>query len=338
MSDHTRLLAFVAIAVVLTVGAGNYVVSAVDRAAARADAPPTVPVTDLATVSAGPRVVFRNTEVGSEYGVVAVASLADPDGPRAFTDVACDRVYATTVAATCLRTSRGIATTFQARQLDADWRTVRTWALPGIPSRTRLSADGSLLATTSFVTGHSYMQVGFSTRTEIRETSGRDLGNLETFSLVIDDKTVRPSDRNVWGVTFGADDDTFYATVETGGVPYLVRGSIAGRTLTAMRRGVECPSLSPDGTRIAFKHDTGGRTPHWEIDVLDVASGQVEELAGEKRNVDDQVEWLDDDSLLYGLPRAGEAGVSDIWRIHADRAAEPSVFIEQAWSPSVVRG
>jgi hypothetical protein len=46
---------------------------------------------------------------------------------------------------------------------------------------------------------------------------------------------------------------------------------------------------------------------------------------------------LDDDTLLYGLPRAGKAGVSDIWEINTHPKAKPSMFIEQAWSPSVVR-
>jgi hypothetical protein len=116
-----------------------------------------------------------------------------------------------------------------------------------------------------------------------------------------------------------------------------VRGSLAARTLTAIHQDVECPSLSPDGTRIAFKQDIGGSTPRWRIAVLDLATDQVVPLTGESHNVDDQVEWLDDDTLLYGLSRTGHAGVSDIWEINTTKGAEPSLFIEQAWSPSVVR-
>jgi dipeptidyl aminopeptidase/acylaminoacyl peptidase len=332
-----RVVTFAAIATALTIGAGVYVAIEVARASARSTAPPEVAVTRVAALDDAPRVVFRNTEVGSKYGLVSMVSLADPAGPRAFTDVACDRVYATSDEATCLRTKRGIATTFQGVQLDADWNTVTTWALPGLPSRTRISADGKLLATTSFVTGHSYMQAGFSTDTEIRSAGGRPHGNLEKFTLRIDGRTVNPVDRNVWGVTFGADDDTFYATVATGGETFLVRGSLAARTLTAIRRNVECPSLSPDGSRIAFKQDIGGSTPRWRIAVLDLATERVVPLTGESHSVDDQVEWLDDDTLLYGLPRSGDAGVSDIWEINTNQGAEPSLFIEQAWSPSVVR-
>lgn len=337
MTDGARLTVFVVVATVLTLVAVGYVLIAANRTSARADAPPQVAVTTVSGLDRVPRIVFRNTEVGSKYGLVSMVALSDPDGPRAFTGVACDRVYARQAVATCLRTKRGIVTTFEAVQLDAGWKTTRTWSLPGIPSRTRLSLDGTLLATTSFVTGHSYQQVGFSTATEIRSTGGRSYGNLEKFDLVIDGRSVSPTDRNVWGVTFGDDDDTFYATVDTGGEAHLVRGDLSDRTLTSLGPEAECPSLSADGSRLAFKRNSGGADPHWQIVVLDLATGDETVLSGEARSVDDQVEWLGD-SILYGMPRRDEPGVSDIWTIAAEPGAEPSLLIEQAWSPSVVGG
>ena len=63
----------------------------------------------------------------------------------------------------------------------------------------------------------------------------------------------------------------------------------------------------------------------------------TETVLGETRNVDDQVEWLDDDTLLYGLANK-TVGDSDIWAVSADDpAAPPTLFIEHAWSPAVVR-
>lgn len=328
---------FVLVATTLVIGTSVYVGLDFLRARERASASPRVATVKVATIAGQPRIVFRNTEVGSKYGLVSMVSLADPGGPRAFTAVACDRVYATTDEAACLKTKRGIATTFQAQQLGPDWQPERSWPLPGVPSRTRLSADGRLMASTSFVTGHSYMQLGFSTATEIHRVSGHSYGNLEKFALRIGGKRVNPIDRNVWGVTFADDDNTFYATVATAGTPYLVRGDLRARTLTGIRRIAECPSLSPDGSEVAYKKNAGGSTPHWSIAVLDLATGRETVLAGESRSVDDQVEWLDADTLLYGMPRSGQAGVSDVWAIKTDAAASPVLFIKQAWSPSVVR-
>ena len=120
---------------------------------------------------------------------------------------------------------------------------------------------------------------------------------------------------------------------------WLVRGDITTRTLTSVAEGVECPSLSPEGTRIAFKHTVSGSGPtvHWQPAVLDLTTGDVT-LLPETRNVDDQIEWLDDSTILYGMPRDGVPGDTDVWSLAADGSAAPQVFLEHAWSPSVVRG
>jgi hypothetical protein len=62
-------------------------------------------------------------------------------------------------------------------------------------------------------------------------------------------------------------------------------------------------------------------------------------MLAEDRSVDDQVEWLDNDQLLYAVPRAGSAGVlgSDVWRLPADGTGAPSILIEDAASPAVQR-
>ncbi|RPF26075.1 hypothetical protein [Georgenia muralis] len=284
---------------------------------------------------AGAHIVFRSTAPGPDYGLVAAVSLDDPAGPRASTGVACDRVDAVADAVSCLRTRRGVVTTFEAVLLDGSWEESRTWPLAGIPSRTRLSAAGDLVATTAFVSGHSYAATGFSTQTEVTRTDGESLGNLEEFTLLVDGREIAPVDRNIWGVTF-AGGDRFYATAASAalGRTWLVEGDLRARTLTAVREDVECPSLSPDGSRIAYKKDVGDR--HWAIAVLDLASGD-ESVLGENRSVDDQVAWLDDATLLYGLPRPGEAGAADVWSIRTEPGSQPDVLIPDAWSPAVVR-
>ena len=195
------------------------------------------------------------------------------------------------------------------------------------------------MATTAFVTGHSYATIGFSTETVISTRAGESLGSLEDWELELDGGPAAPVDRNFWGVTFADDGDTFYATLglSTAGRTFLVRGSMRERTLRTLADNVECPSLSPDGSRIAFKRLVGGAgTAHWTPAVYEIASGDVRLLA-ETRSIDDQIEWLDDDAVLYALPRAGEAGASDVWMLPADGSGEPDVLIADASSPAVVR-
>jgi hypothetical protein len=300
---------------------------------------PSEAVTTTADPDGTDRIVFRNTASGHGYGHVASVPLADPGGPRAVTDLVCDRVDASADLTACLRTVRGITPAYTAELHDTGTTPVAQWPLAGIPSRTRLSPDGTLVATTAFVTGHSYATVGFSTDTSLHTIDGEDLGDLEQWTLLIDGTPSAPVDRNYWGITF-VDDTFFYATVglTASGTTYLVEGDIAARTLTALAENVECPSLSPDGTRLAFKRVTGGSAPdaHWTPAIYDLATGAIS-LLPETRSIDDQIEWRDDDTILYGMPRAGVPGDTDVWQLRADGSGSPEVLIEHAWSPSVIR-
>lgn len=338
MSAGARVLAFVAIVAALVVGAGIYVVGESREVRAQRSADPVASRTPVASVTDGPRIVFRHTGLDSEYGTVAIVPLDDPGGARAFTGVACDRVAARPSGASCLVTDPRVVTTYEVHELDAEWQQVASRPLPGIPSRTRLSPDGRLVATTVFVSGHSYMSTGFSTATEVHEFGGGDRwGDLEKFDLTLDGRSVNPVDRNIWGVTF-ADDRTFYATVATGGRTWLVEGDLGSRTLTSVSPDAECPAVSPDGSRVAFKVDVDpGRRTVWQIAVLDLATGERNLLEKGPRGLDDQVEWLDDDTLIYGMPRTDEPGVTDTWAVDASAGAEPTLLIEQAWSATVVR-
>lgn len=293
--------------------------------------------TGVAPVVAGAHVVFRSTAPGDGYGRVAVVPVDAPSGPRAFTPASCERVHAVRGTAVCLVALRGLATTYRVKILGPQWTPVSERAVPGLPSRARLSSDGALTATTTFVYGDSYASPGqFSTRTLIGPTGGGDPVDVEQFTLRVDGKPVTAVDRNVWGVTF-ADDDRFYATAASGGRTWLVEGSRSGRTLTALREDVECPSLSPDGTRIAFKKHGDLPAGRWRLTVLDLASGRETPLA-ETRSVDDQAEWLDNDTVLYGLPRDTDGSASsDVWAVPADGTGAPRVLIPDAWSPAVIR-
>jgi hypothetical protein len=308
-------------------------------------APSAADVTGVSGTDFAGRVVFRNTAAGEGYGLVASVDVTDPAGARSVGDLACDRVDATAAEIVCLRNERGIVPSYSATVSSNTGETLGQWPLSGLPSRTRLSPDGTLVATTAFVTGHSYATIGFSTETVIRTAAGESLGNLEEWALVVDGSPSAPVERNFWGVTF-VDDETFYATLSltatglaTPGQTFLVRGDIAARTLTTVIEDVECPSLSPDGARIAFKLRTSdtGSGARWTPAIYDLASGTIAPLP-EERNIDDQIEWLDDHTVLYGMPRSDRPGDTDVWRLPVDGSGRPSIFIEHAWSPSIVRG
>jgi hypothetical protein len=221
----------------------------------------------------------------------------------------------------------------------------------GIPTRARVSPDGRYAVYTVFVTGHSYTDARMSTATVIldvarqRELGGSEnTGNLETFQVFQRDEQgieqrISAPDFNFWGVTFGRDSNQFYATLRTAGENWLVEGDIAQRRIRMLRKEVECPSLSPDGKRIAFKKLKLDNT--WQLHVLELATLQDKPLA-ETRNVDDQVEWLDDDRILYEMYDLGNGSGAavprtDIMVINADGSGSQQVFLPNAASPSVQR-
>lgn len=292
---------------------------------------------DPAAVLGAPHVTFRNAQLGNQYGSLAAVTLADPSGPRAYFGLTCERQYSNRNAGVCLHSERGVVTTYSLVYLDAGLKKTDEAPLTGTPSRTRLSGDARDVSTTTFVSGHSYADTAFSTETIIRQDQ-QTLGNLEEWKAYVDGRILLAASRNFWGVTFAGDGDTFYVTGAVAQTTWLMKGSISKHTLTSMRTDAECPSLSPDGTKIAYKKRLGNATPGvWRLAVLDLQSDK-ETLLAESRSVDDQVEWLDENHLLYQLPRSGaDATITDVWRVSADGSGAPDVFLSEASSPAVVR-
>jgi Tol biopolymer transport system component len=103
-----------------------------------------------------------------------------------------------------------------------------------------------------------------------------------------------------------------------------------------MGEGVECPSISPDNRRIAFKKRVGTKPGTWRLAVRDLGTMRDRLVTAETRSIDDQVEWLDSNHILYAVPNPATA-VNDIWMTDVDGSAAPKVFLAQAESPIVVR-
>lgn len=260
--------------------------------------------------------------------------LADPGGPRTATELRCQRVYTAGGTTVCLRLA-GPGPNYEAAILDENGRQLRTIALPGIPSRAQVSASGQIVSWTTFVAGDSYtVPGGFSTRTGVLDLrTGQVIDSIESFAATVDGAAHDAVATNYWGVTVGSDDRTFYATMAVGTRTWLVRGDLAARTVQAVRRGAECPSLSPDGSKVAYKKRTSRLGP-WQLVVLDLDTGVEQPLPGTE-GIDDQASWLDRDHLLYArVPHAGATPA--IYQVSL-AGSPPRLLIPEATSPVPVR-
>jgi hypothetical protein len=289
----------------------------------------------VAPIPRGSYVLFRSLDrrTPSRYGTVALAPLGKPSRPR-LTALRCERVYFAADRGLCLAKGGSFGSLYSAEIFDRTLAVRHRISLSGIPSRVRVSPDGRFGSATTFVSGHSYATPGtFSTQTLLFDMeSGEVLANLERFTVTRDGSRIDAPDFNFWGVTFAPERNRFYATLATGGNTYLVEGDVVTKTARVLRENVECPSVSPDGTRLAYKKLVvygQGSPPIWQLHVLELATMKETRLT-ETRVVDDQVEWLDDHSVLYGT---GE----EVWTVPADGTGAPQRFLAGAASPAVLR-
>jgi hypothetical protein len=321
------VVAAIASAAIAVVGARN------DRETSERAIVAARPKAEKVLTDGKPYAVFRSSDPKqpATNGRLSIAPLnGTKPGQAVIAGPTCARVAVAAGRGLCLDL---LGTSMGVQVLDDQMHVVHRLSLPGIPSRARISPDGRWGGTTAFIVGHAYAAPGqFSTATTIIDMStGKAVADLEKDFTVTDaGKVVDVQDRNYWGLTFAGDGDTFYATLATGPRTWLIKGSIKARRAHTIHANVECPSLSPDGTRIGYKKLVGRDPTRWRFTVLDLATGKETPLA-EPRSIDDQLSWLDDGHLLYG-------DKVDTWVVAADGSGKPQLWLHGSDSPTVEKG
>ena len=331
-------MALAAVSLACVVATASFAYRASRRAEARRDVDPAAPArpAELSDALTRPHVLFRSTALTNGYGRLALVPLGAPADSRRLTPLACDRADYAGGRGVCLTADRGVFTTYRAALFDDRFEVHHTIPLVGPPSRVRVSRDGTVAGLTVFVSGHSYAGGAFSTQSLVVDLqTGATLADLEKFDVVRDTQPFKQIDFNFWGLTFEADPNRFYATLGTGGQTFLLHGDVKARRVTVLRAGVECPSLSPDGRRIAFKkRQTERGFVIWRLALLDLTTMRERILDGETRSVDDQVEWADDSRIMYAVPDQPAGGRISVWMLNVDGGAATRV-IADGESPSV---
>ncbi|MFF5204582.1 hypothetical protein [Streptosporangium sp. NPDC000396] len=264
-------------------------------------------------------------------GRVAAVPLGNTSAAPVAGGPVCNRFSTAGGTSICLVAQPGAVATTHAMILDRSMKETRRIKLAGIPNRARMSQSGRMASWTVFVTGDSYSEGGFSTWTGILDTrTGYAVTNIEDIPLTLNGRRYHAPDVNYWGVTFAADDNRFYATVATRGKTYLVEGDYGRWQARTLRENAECPSLSPDGTRLVFKKRVSADPDRmWRLHLLDLATMKETPLA-ESASVDDQVAWLDERTVMY-------AKGPDVWSVPADGSGAPALLVRGASSPVAVR-
>jgi len=274
---------------------------------------------------------FINRVPGDEYGFVG---YLDPDGERHITELECSRLDVNEAGGICLSATAGLGGSGRGLLLDAGLNPSLRFGV-NLPSRAAVSPDGSVVAWTGFSLGHSYLQAGeFATTTQLISVDRTIGANLEkVFTTYRGEEIVGDADVNFWGVTF-VDNDQFYATLGTTGGTSIVQGRISNSRMDVVIENATCPEVSPGGRTIVAKERRGD---FMQVVAIDVETGERRDL-GETRSVADQVEWADDDTILYALPNLDEGTdaqpVFDVWALDITPGSKPRMVLPFADSPA----
>ncbi len=288
------------------------------------------PSVDPATIA----IAFVNRTPGEDYGKVG---YIDTTGSRNQTQLECVRIDLNANGGICLDDTSGALGSGRGLVLGADLNPSLRFGV-NLPSRAAASPDGSVVAWTGFSLGHSYLTAGeFATTTQLIEVERGIGANLETIFTTFDlnDEIVNADERNFWGVTF-VDSDRFYATLGVNENVSVVEGTISNSTMRVVHENATCPEVSPDGRTLVVKERLAG--DFFQLVAIDVATGARTNLS-ESRSVEDQVEFLDNSTIIYALPNDAEGTEAqpawDVWALDLN-GGTPQLIIPFADSPAAI--
>jgi dipeptidyl aminopeptidase/acylaminoacyl peptidase len=280
-----------------------------------------------------PFLVFRSLSTGRWFGRLALLPLGTPDRSVQFTGLPCVRAHYAAGGGICIvqEQVRGAAH-HAAFVFDASFTRGRRISLSGVPTRVRVAPNGSRAAITTFAEEDTATGERLALDSIVVDLpTGRVVADLSEFRVQADGAAILER-IDIAGVAFESDGDRFFAAGTTSTEWYLLAGSMSQREMTALRSGVASESLSPDGRHLVVKKLRADG--FWQLAVLDLRTWEERELQQGGRSVDDQVEWLDDQHVVY---HDADDSTTSIWMLPIDGVNGPRVLVRDAYSPAVQR-
>ena len=232
--------------------------------AAKPSAPRIAPAPIAAVTSVPstpPSIMFRITALGEAHGRLGVTPLAEGDRLPTVTALSCERLHFSVDRGVCLTAERGMFTSYGATVFDSDFQTLHRLRLGGLPGRgarhpRRSSRGHHRVRERALLRGAATSDTHVVHRPPHWRARAREHGDVHGAAR----RRHHPgSGLQLLGGHL-LRETAIGSTRRSGraGQTYLIEGNLEPREARVVRGGVECPALSPDNTRVAFKKRTGG--------------------------------------------------------------------------------
>jgi hypothetical protein len=281
-----------------------------------------------------PFLIFRTLSPPEGHGNVALLRLGAASGERQLTNLSCLRLHYASGRGLCVvQESVKNDSVYAAYVFDRALTRGRRIPLGGVPTRVRVAPNGRRGAITTYFEEESPAGERLAIDSIIVDmAAGRVIADLREFRIESDGLPAPTPPIDVGNVSFERDGDRFFASIATPRERYLAAGSIRERRMTTIRTGVASESLSPDGRRLLVKKQSAPGV--WQLAVIDLRDWSERNLQHGQRSIDDQVEWLDNEHVVYH--DTDDSGTS-LWLLAVDGVSGPRVFVKDAYSGAVQR-